>query len=174
MNTSTRILALSLIAFLVSALASCGNIFEYNKYDPESYQYPWFSEANLVEKSSGGQVIREMPAVVDNGTVNSFGISTKGLLTCTLDPACSGDSTYALKLHGVFGLRFAVWSDSSTKISVPEEMIAFDEAGFILKEIAPAWHIASSGGTRTLSCSIEVSNDGPLSRTLVFDVTCSK
>ncbi len=162
------------MGFLVSAVSSCGNIFEYNKYDPESYQYPWFSEANLVEKSAAGAVIREMRAVIDNGTVNSLGFSSNGLLTFTLDPACSDSSTYTLELHGVFGLRFAVWSDSSDKTSVPEELIAFDEAGFILKNVAPAWHIDGSGDARELSCSLEVSNDGPLSRSLVFDVICSK
>lgn len=174
MKKSTR-LVMTLLPFALALLvASCGNFFSYNKYDPESYQYPWFDRAYLLEKASDGAVIRSITGVIDNGTVDSFGFSTKGSLTFTLDPACSDDSTYSVELHGVFGLRFGVWSASATKISVPEELIAFDDAGFILKEITPAWHITGSGSTRTLSCTIEASNDGPLSRSLNFDVVCSK
>ena len=174
MKKFMRFITALLLSSLVATAASCGNMFTYNKYDPESYQYPWFDRAYLLEKATDGTLIREMPAVIDNGTLNSFGISSKGSLTFTLDPASSDSSTYELDLRGVFSLRFSVWSASSTKISLPQETIDFDESGFIRKKIAPSWHITGSGSTRTLSCTIEASNDGPLSRLLAFDVVCKR
>jgi len=174
MKKSTRLFAALLPCALALLVASCGNIFSYNKYDPESYQYPWFDRAYLLEKASDGAVIRSITGVIDNGTVDSFGFSTKGSLTFTLDPASSDNSTYELDLRGVFGRRISHWNSSLNSRRQEEIVIVFDDEGFIKAGFVPSWGVSGSGSSLMLSCTIELSNDGPLMKSLSFDVVCSK